>query len=193
MAEGEARERRFGGVVLPTAAAALVYGWARWCFGGSAPPSPTVAVAGGAVLVLGAPVAYFLCARGAGGLFGALFLALGLLATVAATEQAAARGAVATCVVREARAETEASFGEGGAERTVYRLALDCPGGYPAELKDAPSAVPRGAEVRVAHDPRRRVSPARAGGASPWKAALTAAFLLGLSTALAAGRHRLEP
>ncbi|MFF4367026.1 hypothetical protein [Streptomyces sp. NPDC001594] len=193
MTEEEPGARRPAAMALPAVAAACVYAWARWCFGGSAAPSATFAVAGGAVLLLGAAVAYFAAVRGAGGLFGALLLALGLLSTVAATEQAAARGAVAACVVRESRAEVEASFGEGGAEKTVYRLALDCPGGYPAELKDAPSAEPRGGEVRVAYDPRRRVSPAPAGEGPPWQAALTALLLLALCTVLAAARRPAGP
>ncbi|MEW1638467.1 hypothetical protein AB0469_30975 [Streptomyces sp. NPDC093801] len=178
---------------LPAAAAALVYAWARWCSVGAAPPSPTVAVAGGAVLVLGASPAYAVSVRGACGLFGALFLALGLLSTAAATERTAARAETATCVVREVRAETEASLGEGGAEKTVYRLALDCPGGYPGELKDAPSPLSRGAEVRIAHDPRRRLSPVPAGAAGPWEPALSALLLLTSATVLAAHRRRPQP
>lgn len=191
--EEEPRGRRSAVAALPAAAAALVCAWTRWCSVGAAPPSPTVAVAGGAVLVLGASLTYAVSVRGAGGLFGALFLALGLLSTVVATERTAARAETATCVVREVHAETEASFGEGGAERTVYRLALDCPGGYPTELKDAPSPLSRGAEVRIAHDPRRRLSPVPAGAAAPWKPALSALLLLALATAPAANRRRPRP
>ncbi|MFJ8159779.1 hypothetical protein ACIRBY_02490 [Streptomyces sp. NPDC096136] len=193
MQEEEPRGWRPAVAALPAAAAALVYAWARWCFGGAAPPSPAVAVAGGAVLVLGASAAYALSVRGAGGLFGALFLALGLLSTVAATERTAARAETATCVVREVHAETEASFGEGGAEKTVYRLALDCPGGRPGELKDAPSPLSRGAEVRIAYDPRGRLSAVPAGAARPWKPALSALLLLALAAVLAAHRRRPQP
>ncbi|MFD8142132.1 hypothetical protein [Streptomyces sp. NPDC059708] len=189
MPEEEPGTRRAAVAALPVAAAALVYLWARWCFGGSAPPPSSFALAGGAVLVLGAAVAYFVPVRGAGGLFGALFLALGLLSTVAVVEGTAARGETATCLVREVHTKVEASFGEGGAERTVYRLDLNCPGGYPDELRDAPSSVSRGAEIRVAYDARRRLSPVPAGEGPPWKAGLTAVLLLGLSTLLAARRR----
>ncbi|GAA0288728.1 hypothetical protein GCM10010302_28850 [Streptomyces polychromogenes] len=189
MPEEEPGRGRAAVAVLPVAAAALVYVWARWCFGGSAPPPSSLALAGGAVLVLGAAVAYFVPVRGAGGLFGALFLALGLLSTVAVVEGTAARGETATCTVREVRTKAEPSFGEGGADRTVYRLELDCPGGYPDELKDAPASFSRGARVRVAYDARRRLSPVLAGDGSPWKPALTAVLLLGLSTLLAARRR----
>lgn len=78
--------------LVPVAAAAAVYAWAHWCYGGASAPSGTVALAGGAVLVIGGSVAYFALVRGSGSLFGALFLALGLLLTVTAADQAASRG-----------------------------------------------------------------------------------------------------
>ncbi|MEU8437936.1 hypothetical protein AB0F18_34580 [Streptomyces sp. NPDC029216] len=183
---------RWLGAAVPAVAAVLVYAWARWCFGGSEAPSATVALVGGAALVLGAAAVYLLPVRGAGGLFGALFLALGLLSIVVAVEQTAVRGEVAVCVVREVHTKVEPSFGEGATEKTVHRLALDCPGGYPDELKDAPPSVSRGAELRIAYDAGRRVSPAVAGATSPWKPALSALLLLGLSTVLAAGRSRSQ-
>ncbi|MEV6956901.1 hypothetical protein [Streptomyces sp. NPDC051183] len=188
MPEAEPRVRGLAPVV-PAVAAAAAYGWARWCFAGTSAPSSTVALVVGAMLVVGASAVYFALAGGSGGFFGALFLAMGLLLTVAATEQAQARSAVATCAVREVRTEVQRSFGEGGTDKTTYLLALDCPGGYPDELKDDRAVAPKGAEIRVAYDPRRRLSPQVQGGSSPWKPAVSAALLLAFSTLLAAVRR----
>ncbi|MFI6144665.1 hypothetical protein [Streptomyces sp. NPDC051109] len=76
-------------------------------------PSGTVALAGGAVLVVGASVVYFACVGGSRSVFGALFLALGLLLTVTAADQAAARAEVAPCVVRGVQERKASSAGEG--------------------------------------------------------------------------------
>ncbi|WP_411102904.1 hypothetical protein [Streptomyces sp. cmx-4-9] len=172
--------------VLPCGAAAALFGWARWYFAGAAPPATPVAVAGGAVMIAATCAGYGLRVGGSGGFFGALLLSVGLLATVAAAEQATARPASATCVVTEVRTSVSASYGEGAPEaKTVHRFALRCPGGYPDELKDDRPVAAEGAEVRVAYDPGRRVSPALEGDTSPWKAALCAALLLAVSTWIA--------
>lgn len=192
MAEATSRVRAWASAAaLPVTATVAVFGWAYWCFGGSSAPSATVAMAGGAVLLLASCAGYLLLVGGSsGGLFGTLLLALVLLLTVAAADQAAARGAAATCVVRDVRTTVQPSFGEAGPHaKTVYRLALDCPGGYPDELKgDRPVAAP-GAEVRVAYDPRRRVAPEVEGTTSPWRAATWALILLALSTVIAGSRR----
>ncbi|MEV6734862.1 MULTISPECIES: hypothetical protein [unclassified Streptomyces] len=173
--------------LVPVAAAAAVYAWAHWCYGGTSAPSGTVALAGGAVLVIGGSVAYFALVRGSGSLFGALFMALGLLLTVTAADQAASRGEVALCVVRDVQARVQGSAGEGApAEKTVYRHVLNCPGGYPDELGDDRRIAAAGAELRVAYDSRHRVSPAPEGANSPWTAGLWAVALLAMSTLLAA-------
>ncbi|MFD8636348.1 hypothetical protein [Streptomyces sp. NPDC059533] len=187
MSESEPKE--WGSVAaLPVAAAAAVFAWTSWCFTGAAAPSITVTVAGVGVLLLAACASYFVRVGGSGGFFGTLFLALGLLATVATADQTTARGEVAGCVVRDVRAQDQESQGEGPASKTVYRLALDCPGDYPAELKDGPEAAV-GARIRVSYDPGRRVSPVAEGGTSPWTAGVCAVFLLALATGLA-GRRR---
>ncbi|MBT2455585.1 DUF3592 domain-containing protein [Streptomyces sp. ISL-86] len=179
--------------VLPIVAAAAVYGWAHWCLGGRSSPSATVALVGGAVLIAAACLAYFVLVRGNGGFFGALSLGVALLLAVAAADQAAARGEATTCVVREVHSKTSESHGEGAPPaRTVYSLDLDCPGGYPTELKDDRPIAPAGAEVRVAYDPDRRVSPAVEGDTSPWKSALWAVLLLAFSTGMAARRRALD-
>ncbi|MET9324425.1 hypothetical protein ABZX75_30340 [Streptomyces sp. NPDC003038] len=188
MAERDPQGRRFAGAV-PLVAAAAVSGWAHWCFASSSPPSGVVAVVGGAVLIAGACVAYFVLAGGSGGFFGGLLLGLGLLLTVAAVDQAAARGEVATCVVREVHTKTQYSFGEGAPEKTLYRLVLRCPGGYPTDLKDDRALAAVGEDVRVAYDPERRVSPAAEGETRPWRAALCAVGLLALSTTIALRRR----
>ncbi|KOY54921.1 hypothetical protein ADK59_27990 [Streptomyces sp. XY332] len=173
--------------LVPVMAAAALYAWAHWCYGGTSAPSGTVALAGGAVLVVGASAAYFVMVRGSGSLFGALFLALGLLLTVTAADQAASRGEVALCVVRDVQAKVQGSAGEGApAEKTVYRHVLDCPGGYPDELGDDRRIADTGAEVRVAYDARHRASPALEGENSPWTAGSWALALLATSTLLAA-------
>ncbi|MFF4850766.1 hypothetical protein [Streptomyces sp. NPDC001194] len=184
----EAEPRVSGRAALvPVVAAAALYGWAHWCYAGASAPSAAVALAGGAVLIVGAAVLYFVCVGGSRSLFGALFLALGLLLTVAATDQAASRAEVAPCVVREVREQKTSSAGEGlPGERTVYRHVLNCPGGYPDELTDGRRLASAGGEVRVAYDPRRRVSPAAEGAGSPWAAGLGAVVLLALSALVAA-------
>jgi hypothetical protein len=176
---------RWIAVLLPGLAALGVYQWAEWCFAGEDAPSGTVAVAVGAGAILVASAAFLLLVGGAGGFFGALMLAFGLLLTVAATDQATARGEVAACVVRKTESKIQTSFGEGVPDRTLYRHLLDCPGGYPAELADDHRLAPDGGEIRVAFDPRRRVSPAVEGDTRPWTAGLLAAFFLAFSTALA--------
>ncbi|MFF1921352.1 hypothetical protein ACFVW8_12365 [Streptomyces sp. NPDC058221] len=171
-------------------AAVSVYGWAHWCFAGPAAPPAGLAVAGGALLVAGTSAAYFALVSGSRGLFGALFLAAGLLACAAVADRATARGEVATCAVRDVRTEHLASYGEGGPPgATVYRLALRCPGGYPTLLKANRALAPVGGTVRVAYDREHRVSPAPEGGTSPWRPALWAATLLAAGTALARGGH----
>ncbi|MGW0391232.1 hypothetical protein ACWDYJ_10070 [Streptomyces sp. NPDC003042] len=189
MPEREPRTRRFV-AALPAVAAVAVYGWAHWCFAGPSSPPVAVAVAGGALLLVGACVAYFVLVAGSGALFGAVLLALGLLLTVASADQASARTEVATCVVREVHDTLQGSYGEGGPPpKTVYRLVLACPGGYPAELKDDRPLAAVGEEVEVAYDPRRRVSPAVEGETAPWKPALFAVLLLALSAVMARGRR----
>ncbi|MDJ0382081.1 hypothetical protein [Streptomyces sp. G-G2] len=173
--------------VLPVVTAAIVYGWAHWCLASGSAPSVTVAVAAGAVLIAAAWAAYFFLVGGNGGFLGAFLLAVGLLLVVATADQAAARSQVATCVVREVRKSVEQSAGEGAPPpKAVLRFALSCPGGYPAELKDDRDLAPVGGEIRVAYDPRHRVSPAPDGESSPWKPALCAAVFLGLATLVAA-------
>lgn len=189
MPETEPQVRRLA-APLPVVAALAVYAWAHWCYAGTTPPSGAVAVAVGAVLVVGAPVAYFALVGGSGALFGALFLTLGLLLTVATADQAAVRGESATCVVRDVRTTVQTSMGEGGpAEKTLYRHVLDCPGGYPDEIGDDRRIASVGAEIRVAYDSRHRASPAVDGENSPWTAASCALALLAMSTALAAVRR----
>ncbi|THA28533.1 hypothetical protein [Streptomyces sp. A1547] len=186
MSGAEPQVRRLVALV-PVMAAAALYAWAHWCYGGTSAPSGTVALAGGAVLVVGASAAYFAMVRGSGSLFGALFLALGLLLTVTAADQAASRGEVALCVVRDVQAKVQGSAGEGApAEKTVYRHVLDCPGGYPDVLGDDRRIADTGAEVRVAYDARHRASPALEGENSPWTAGSWAVALLATSTLLAA-------
>ncbi|MGW0366722.1 hypothetical protein [Streptomyces sp. NPDC002990] len=189
LSETEPQRRPFGWAV-PLVAVAALFGWAHWYYAGSSPPSAAVAVAGGAVLVVVACAGYYIHIGGSGGFFGALFLGLGLLVTVVAVDQAAARGEVATCVVREVQTKTQPSFGEGAPpEKTLYRFLLRCPGGYPTELKDDRAIAAEGEEVRVAYDPEGRVSPAAEGGTTPTRAALYAAVLLLLSTTIALGRR----
>uniref|UniRef100_A0AAU3GT37 DUF3592 domain-containing protein n=1 Tax=Streptomyces sp. NBC_01401 TaxID=2903854 RepID=A0AAU3GT37_9ACTN len=140
--------------------------------------------AGGGLLGLGACAVYFARVSGSRGFFGGLLLAAGLLACVAAADQATARSEVATCAVREVHTEHLASYGEGGPpQATVYRLDLRCPGGYPAVLKADRAFAATGEEIRIAYDPERRVSPAVQGDTSPWTPALWAAVLLTASTA----------
>ncbi|MFE6845359.1 hypothetical protein [Streptomyces sp. NPDC057686] len=179
---------------VPVVAAAAVYAWARWCYGTSSAPSGTVAPAGGAVLVVGASAACFALVRGSGSLFGALFLALGLLLTVTAADQAASRGEVALCVVRDVRTRVQGSAGEGApAEKTVYRHVLNCPGSCPDELRDDRRIAAAGAEIRVAYDSRHRASPALEGENSTWTAGSRAVALPAVSTLPAAGCRRARP
>ncbi|MFD3696983.1 hypothetical protein ACFWUZ_12655 [Streptomyces sp. NPDC058646] len=193
MREAATEGRRFT-AVLPAVAAAAVSGWAYWCFAAPAPPPGPVAVAGGVLLAAGACAAYWVRVRGSGGFFGALLLGMGLLLTVAAVEQATARGAVATCVVEEVRTRIQESFGEGAPPtKTLYRHVLRCPGGYPAELKGDRPVAAEGEEVRVAYDPGRRVSPEREGQTTPVRAVVGAVLLLALSTVIARVASRTPP
>ncbi|MFJ6798007.1 hypothetical protein [Streptomyces sp. NPDC091268] len=177
-------------MVLPALAAALLFAWACWCYGASPPVATAPAVAVGGAVLVGACAAYSVLVGGSGGLFGALFLALGLLLTVTAADQAASRGSTATCVVGEVHTKVEHSAGEGSpGPKKVYRLVLRCPGGYPAELKEDRPVAAAGEEVRVAYDPRRRVAPAVEGGASPWAAAVCAVLLLALCTVIASAKR----
>ncbi|WP_158721220.1 hypothetical protein [Streptomyces sp. NRRL S-241] len=186
MSGTERQRRRWFTVALPVSAAAAVYGWVHWYLAGPSSPPTAVAVAGGVLLVAGACAAYVVRVGGTGGFFGVLFLAVGLLLTVTAADQATARAEVATCVVGEVHTTVQASYGEGGPpEKTVYRLELRCPGGYPAELKDDRPLAAVGEEIEVAYDPQRRVSPAPEGGSSPWRAALWALVLLAAGTEIA--------
>ncbi|MFD7256413.1 hypothetical protein [Streptomyces sp. NPDC059874] len=176
---------------LPGVTAAVVFAWTYWCFTGSSAPSITVAVTGVAILLVAACALYFVRAGGSGGFFGTLFLALGLLATVATADQTTARGEVVSCVVRDVQVKDQQSVGEGGATKTLYRLGLTCPGGYPTEVKDGPKATV-GAEIRVSYDPDRRVNPSVEGETSPWTPALCALLFLAAATGLA-GRRRPAP
>lgn len=186
MPETDRRIRRLGTAALPWLAAGAVYGWAAWCYGSSSAPPDAVALVGGAVLLLGGCAVYFALVGGTGGFFGALLLSLGLLLAVTAADQAASRPAVATCGVREVHEKAEHSSGEGAPPtRTVYRFVLDCPGGYPAELKEGRAVAEKGARIQVAYDPRHRVSPELEGRSTPWKAILWAVPLLALGTAIA--------
>lgn len=191
--DGGRRVRRAGTAVLPWVAAGGVYGWASWCYGGSSAPSGAVALVGGAVLVLGCCAAYAVLVGGSGGFFGALLLSLGMLLTVAAADQAAARPATATCAVREVHTKVQHSAGEGAPPtRTVYRFVLGCPGGYPAELKEDRAVAEVGDRVEVAYDPAQRVSAELEGRTTPWKPAAWAAALLGLSTVIAWAKRAPE-
>ncbi|MEU2391789.1 hypothetical protein [Streptomyces sp. NPDC007369] len=179
-----------GAAAGPLLAAGSVYGWAHWCFTGGSAPSAGVALAGGGTLIALLCAVYWTAVAGTRGFFGAVALALALLATVAAADRAAGRSEVALCVVRAVDSTVQESFGEGGPEpRTVHRHTLDCPGGYPAELKDDRRAAAVGGEVRVAYDPRRRVAPEAEGRTSPWGPVLSAALLLAVAAAIAASRR----
>ncbi|MEU6867533.1 hypothetical protein ABZ924_30575 [Streptomyces sp. NPDC046876] len=182
--------RSLGAAALPAVAAVLTFGWAWWGLAGGSPlPSP-VALVGGAVLVLGSAIAYFVLAGGSGGLFGALLLAAGLLLTVTAADQSAARPDEALCVVRAIDAREQASYGEGAPPgRTVYRHELQCPGGDPGEIKTDHHIAEVGGEVRIAHDRRHRVSPVVAGTNSPWTPAAWAVAVLALSTVIGGWRR----
>ncbi|MFD4240365.1 hypothetical protein ACFWP3_01915 [Streptomyces sp. NPDC058525] len=188
MPKTEPRKRRLA-AGLPAVAAAVVYGWTHWCFAGPASPPTAVAWLGAVVLLVGACVAYRRLVGVRASIFGGLLLALGLLLTVTAAEQTASRPATATCAVREVHTRLQGSLGEGAPPgKTVYRLTLDCPGGYPGELKDDQAVAAVGEQVRVAYDPRRRASPALEGETSPWRAAVCAVLLLALSTVIAGWR-----
>ncbi|MFD7630858.1 hypothetical protein ACFV7Q_33370 [Streptomyces sp. NPDC059851] len=178
---------------VPLLAAGAVYGWAHWCFTGTSAPSTGIAFAGGGTLIALVCAVYWTVVEGTRGFFGALVLALALLATVAAADRVAARSEVALCVVRAVDSTVQQSYGEGGPEpKTVHRHTLDCPGGYPSELKDDRRAAPAGGEVRVAYDPRRRVAPEVEGRTSPWASTVCALLLLGVATVIAASRRRAE-
>ncbi|MGP3690044.1 hypothetical protein ACTVZO_36005 [Streptomyces sp. IBSNAI002] len=188
MPRTEPRVRRLA-AGLPAVAAAAVYGWAHWCLAGPASPPTAVAWLGAVLLLVGACVAYGVLVGGSGSVFGGLLLALALLLTVTAADQTASRPATASCVVREVHTRLQGSLGEGApSQKTVYRLTLDCPGGYPGELKDDRAVAAVGEEVKVAYDPRRRASPAPEAETSPWRAALCAVLLLAASTVIAGRR-----
>ncbi|MCX4775605.1 hypothetical protein [Streptomyces sp. NBC_01264] len=183
---------RTAGAVFVVIAASVVYGWAWWCLAGASAPSMTVAVAVGAVMLVAAWVGYLKLVGGSAGVFGAIFLVLGLLTLVALADRTAVRGAVADCVVSEVHEKTQSSSGEGGPPpRTVYRHVLSCPDGYPDELKDDRRLAPQGGRIQVAYDPGRRVSPQVRRSGTPWAPLLLALGLLGGSGALA--RRRPAP
>ncbi|MFF3216848.1 hypothetical protein ACFYYB_40280 [Streptomyces sp. NPDC002886] len=153
-----------------------------------AQPLP-VAVAVGAVMLVGAWVGYVRLVHGSAGIFGAIFLVLGLLTLVALADRTVVRGAVADCLVSEVHEKTQGSSGEGGPPpRTVYRHVLSCPDGYPTELKGDRRLAPQGERIKVSYDPGRRVSPQAHGAGTPWAPLLLALGLLGGSGALAARR-----
>ncbi|MFD3543053.1 hypothetical protein ACFWUQ_26650 [Streptomyces sp. NPDC058662] len=176
---------------VPVAAAAAVYGWAHWSLGASG-PATAVAVTGGILLLAAACAAYaVLAGGGSGGFFGALILAVALLLTVAAADQAASRTAAATCVVTTLHTTVQSPPGDAAPPaKTVYRLELRCPGGYPTELKDDRPHAAAGHRIQVAYDPARKVAPAVAGTTTPWRAGLWAAALLLLSTVIALNSRR---
>ncbi|CAM5576356.1 hypothetical protein STANM309S_01955 [Streptomyces tanashiensis] len=87
---------------------------------------------------------------------------------MAATDQAAARGEVAECVVVKVVAEHHESVVDGGLDTTLHHHTLRCPGGYPVSLAEDRRLAPDGGTLRVAYDPRRRVEPAVEGSTSPW-------------------------
>lgn len=181
---------RTAGVVLVVVAAAVVFGWACWCFGGTLAPSMTVGVVVGAVVLGVAWVGYLRLVGGSAGVFGAFLLVLGLLTVVALADRTVSRGAVADCVVSEVYEKTQVSSGEGAPPpKTVYRHVLSCPDGYPSELKGDRRLAPQGGRIQVAYDPGRRVSPEVDDAGTPWAPLLLALGLLGGSTALA-GRRR---
>lgn len=143
--------------MVPPLGAGTVYGWAHCCFTADSAPSAGIALAGGP-LIAGSCAVYRTAVAGTRGFFGAVALALALLPTLAAADLTHARGEVAVCVARAVDSTVQQPSGEGGpGPRTVHRHALDCPGGYPAELKDD-----RG-EVRGP----RSVAAAGAGGRPP--------------------------
>lgn len=180
---------RTAGAVFVVITASVVYGWAWWSLGGAAAPSMTVAVVVGAVMLVAAGVGYLRLVPGSAGVFGAIFLVLGLLTLVALGDRTAVRGAVADCVVSEVHEKTQVSSGEGAPPpRTVYRHVLSCPDGYPSELKGDRRLAPQGGRIRVAYDPGRRVSPEVEGSGTPWAPLLLALGLLGASVALAGRR-----
>ena len=172
---------------LPAVVAAALYGWAHWYFAGPDSPSAAVAVAVGAVLCTAACALYSARTHGSGALFGVLFLAVGLLLTVTAADRAAGLAEVAVCVVREVHSQVQGSYGEGAPPaKTAHRLELDCPGGYPDELKDDRLLAERGEEIEVAYDARRRVSPEPAGSTSAWVPAVWAPLLIAGATLISA-------
>ncbi|WP_438289550.1 hypothetical protein [Streptomyces sp. HUAS TT7] len=174
------------------AAAAAAYAWARWCFASASPPSQTVAVVGGAVLIVLAAVAYLVLVDGSGGFFGVLLMALGLFLTLEAVEEGTARSQAVTCDVREVHSKVLESSGEGSISKTVYHFTLSCPGGYPTEITDGRPIASAGKQLRIAYDPRRRVSPSIEGNDSAWRSAISALGLLVAATALAARRRTLD-
>ncbi|KOV65522.1 hypothetical protein [Streptomyces sp. MMG1121] len=180
---------RWLAAALPGAAAAALYAWAHWCLVSASAPSTGVAVVAGAVLVGCACAVYFALVSGSGGLFGALFLAIGPLMVAATADQLVQRTASATCVVRAVHDRKIAAFGEDGIAKTVYRLALDCPGGYPTEINSDRRIASEGRRVHVAYDPRHRVAPIAGEPNTPWKPGVGAVVLLLAATAFAARRR----
>ncbi|AXE25007.1 hypothetical protein C0216_17520 [Streptomyces globosus] len=182
--------RRWAGVATCAAGPAALYGWAHWCFSAEAAPSGAPALAGGAVLAAAVAVAHLVLVGGARGVFGSLLLALAMLAAVTAADRAAARPETAVCTVRAVDSTQQDSFGDGAPPpRTLHRLTLDCPGGYPDVLEDDRIAAPAGEEVRVAYDPRRRVAPEVEGMATPLVPGLWSVLLLALAVLIAASRR----
>ncbi|MEF2526483.1 MULTISPECIES: hypothetical protein [Streptomyces] len=182
--------RRWAGLATCAAGPAALYGWAHWCFSAEAAPSGTLALAGGAVLAAAVAGAHLLLVGGARGVFGSLLLALAMLAAVTAADRAAARPRTAVCTVRSVDSTPQDSFGEGAPRpRTLHRLTLDCPGGYPDVLEDDRIAAPAGEEVRVSFDPLRRVAPEVEGTATPLVPALWSALFLALAVLIAASRR----
>ncbi|MGW6389723.1 hypothetical protein ACWFR1_04285 [Streptomyces sp. NPDC055103] len=182
---GRARAAMF----LPATCALALAAWAVWCFGGVSAPSTAVAVSVGGAAVLAAGVAYFLLVTGNAGFFGAVALVGGLLLTAAAADQAAARGAVAECVVVKVTGEHKEAIFDGGLDTTLHHHTLRCPGGYPTTLAEDSRLAPDGGTIRVAFDPRRRVDPAVEGSSSPWLPGLLAVIAL---TAATAGARRVN-
>ncbi|RII20754.1 hypothetical protein DSC45_02820 [Streptomyces sp. YIM 130001] len=186
---------RGAATLLPVSAVLAVYAWTHWSLAGSSasPPPTAVAVVVGLVIGVGSMVVCFRLRPDNGGCFGALFLAMALLATVAAADARATRSGEAVCVVREATSREQGSHGEGGPPtRTVHRVELRCPGGYPTALKDDKAMASKGEKIRVAYDPRRQVSPEIAGRSTPWGAFVATLVLTAITTLLAAWPRKPE-
>ncbi|MFD9636932.1 hypothetical protein [Streptomyces violascens] len=186
---GREAQVRWLAPVVPMVAATAAYAWARWCFASASPPSQMAALVGGAILILFTCVVYFVLVDGSGGFFGVLLMTLGLFLTLEAVEEGTARSQAVTCDVREVTSEVLESSGEGSISKTVYHVALGCPGGYPTGITEGHPVTSAGKQIRIAYDPRRRVSPTIEGNDSPWRSAISASVLLVAATALAARRR----